>query len=506
MSTKPRCKHLVLDAGPLLSLSPLRGLAENYYTTPQVLDELKDKKAREHLQQLGLVHGVNIIVKSPDNTSLAHGAFDLNQDEITRCNRYPVIQWAKKTGDYNVLSHSDLCVLALTYSLHEEQGNQHTAKTNTNEACGEWPPIINKADSITTEDSEVKTTVDDITEQLRSTSLAHESTVSDENGAELRSPLQEGQLEEQELHNGSVTDKEEATEEASEPLNVERHAIEAEEQPIPALSPGSQVFQLPPTPIFEDPLDGDDGEGEWITPDNVSLYKSRALNLLPSDGNGKQTEDEEIWAGCMTADFAMQNVSLHIGLNLVGLEGKRIEKIKTWVLRCHACFKLCKDNSKKFCPSCGNPTLIRASVTVARPGADPNSPALQVHLKKNFQYRLRGTKYSIPAPKPGSAKTGPGEGLILREDQAEYMRAQKRAESKREREEARIFKGMVNQAANNASTVGVLSSWMDPDWVPELITTGTGGKGRTTKNSRMDGELPQIGYGKKNPNERKRRR
>jgi RNA-binding protein NOB1 len=31
-----------------------------------------------------------------------------------------VIQWAKKTGDYSVLSHPDLCVLALTYMLNEE--------------------------------------------------------------------------------------------------------------------------------------------------------------------------------------------------------------------------------------------------------------------------------------------------------------------------------------------------------------------------------------------------
>lgn len=31
-----------------------------------------------------------------------------------------VIQWAKKTGDYSVLSHPDLCVLALTYVLDQE--------------------------------------------------------------------------------------------------------------------------------------------------------------------------------------------------------------------------------------------------------------------------------------------------------------------------------------------------------------------------------------------------
>ena len=72
----PRCKNLVLDAGPLLSLSPLRGLAETYLTVPQILAELKDKRAREHFEQLGLISGVNVEIKSPDSASLAHGVFD----------------------------------------------------------------------------------------------------------------------------------------------------------------------------------------------------------------------------------------------------------------------------------------------------------------------------------------------------------------------------------------------------------------------------------------------
>ena len=70
-----RCKTLVLDAGPLLSLSPLRGLAETYVTVPQVLAELKDVRARQHFEQLGLISGVNIKIQSPDASSLAHGVF-----------------------------------------------------------------------------------------------------------------------------------------------------------------------------------------------------------------------------------------------------------------------------------------------------------------------------------------------------------------------------------------------------------------------------------------------
>jgi len=72
---KPKCKSLILDAGPLLSLSPLRGLASTYYTTPQVLAELKDNRAREHFEKLGLLSGVKVVVKSPDAVSLNNGAF-----------------------------------------------------------------------------------------------------------------------------------------------------------------------------------------------------------------------------------------------------------------------------------------------------------------------------------------------------------------------------------------------------------------------------------------------
>lgn len=88
-------------------------------------------------------------------------------------------------------------------------------------------------------------------------------------------------------------------------------------------------------PLYEDPSDEDDGEGEWITPSNVALHKSKALQLIPAQGGVNQ----KVVTGCMTTDFAMQNVLMHMGLSLVGVDGKKIDKVKTWVLRCHACFK-----------------------------------------------------------------------------------------------------------------------------------------------------------------------
>ncbi|KAJ7241909.1 Nin one binding Zn-ribbon like-domain-containing protein [Mycena haematopus] len=451
----PRCKNLVLDAGPLLSLSPLRGLAETYLTVPQVLAELKDKRAREHFDRLGLNAGVKIEVVAPDAASLA-----------------AVIAGAKKTGDYAVLSHPDLCILALTYSLHQRE------KAAAEKLAGE---SAKKPDAV--EETTNEAPAEDAPAEASPTAV----------------------IDEEEAPDGDESDEQEDADEQDnpddqdlEPLDVELRPLSDNSNPKPESAPS-------PDPVFDDPSDSDDGEGEWITPSNVGLYKSRALDLLPdsdSAGKGKQKAEDDviIGAGCMTADFAMQNVLLQMGLNLVGVEGKRIQKVKSWVLRCHACFKICKDPTKKFCPSCGNATLLRASVTISAPSsASSSTPVMQVHLKPNFQYRVRGTKYSIPAPKAGSAKTGTGEGLILREDQTEYVRARRMADGRREREEAKVNRGLLSGG-------GGVGSWLDPDWVPEMLSVNSGGKGRTVRPGGMDGDLPVIGYGRKNPNASRKKR
>jgi RNA-binding protein NOB1 len=75
-----------------------------------------------------------------------------------------------------------------------------------------------------------------------------------------------------------------------------------------------------------------------------------------------------------------------------------------------------------------------------------------VHLKKNFQYSLRGSKFSIPDSKAGQAKgqQKSGNGLILREDQREWQDAVKSEDIRRQKEERKLAKG-------------VLDGWDNPD-------------------------------------------
>jgi rRNA maturation endonuclease Nob1 len=114
----PPIKNLILDAAPLLTLSPLRGLASKYLIAPQVLAEIRDKRAREHFDRLSLLEGVEVEVRDPDLVSLAM-----------------VSKFAKQTGDYAVLSHTDLCVLALTYAVEVEENGLWRVRTELGKVC-----------------------------------------------------------------------------------------------------------------------------------------------------------------------------------------------------------------------------------------------------------------------------------------------------------------------------------------------------------------------------------
>lgn len=107
------------------------------------------------------------------------------------------------------------------------------------------------------------------------------------------------------------------------------------------------------------------GAGEWITPENVSKHKAEDLGLLPitrteagkstvpgvpkesttstlpekKKKRGPKKTKTQVGVACFTGDYAVQNVLVQMGLGLVGEGGKRIKSVKSWVLRCHACFK-----------------------------------------------------------------------------------------------------------------------------------------------------------------------
>ncbi|KAJ1349814.1 hypothetical protein KIN20_005467 [Parelaphostrongylus tenuis] len=129
-----------------------------------------------------------------------------------------------------------------------------------------------------------------------------------------------------------------------------------------------------------------DDEDGWITEDNLSqaLKKIGALEV-----------DEGVVVGCLTTDFAVQNVLLKMHLGLVSLNGYRIKQLRSFVLRCRACFNITPIITKEFCPACGHKMLHKCAVSV-----DENGEQV-LHINWQRLAVKRGLKHSLAAPKGG---------------------------------------------------------------------------------------------------------
>lgn len=128
-------------------------------------------------------------------------------------------------------------------------------------------------------------------------------------------------------------------------------------------------------------------------------------------------------------------------------------------------YRVTNNLEKKFCPKCGNATLQRVTCSTNSKGQ------ISYHLKKNFQYRLRGSVYDIPPPKGGRKSNN----IVLREDQREYVKSQQ-------------FKSKKTYV-----------DMFDPDFIPLYGKIDT----REVTNNMFGTDT--VGYGRKNPNSTKKR-
>ena len=66
----------------------------------------------------------------------------------------------------------------------------------------------------------------------------------------------------------------------------------------------------------------------------------------------------ELQGTIISDDFAIQNVSLYVGLDVISCSGKEIKEIRKWKYRCSAC-KLVTDEKSETCNICGSGNIFR---------------------------------------------------------------------------------------------------------------------------------------------------
>ncbi|XP_067144807.1 RNA-binding protein NOB1 [Centruroides vittatus] len=272
-----------------------------------------------------------------------------------------VTEFSKKTGDYPSLSATDIQLIALTFLLEKENvGVDHL---------------------------NIKT-------PLKQTSI--EPYSSDKNASLIGFYFPPNESSESNLNEDEKSNVE--TEPENRNLDNITNSEETENQ---EMKNEKEVDLSNSIDIeYNETNDSDDGDDEgWITPSNIEKVK-KEMNCLSLD-------DSSITVACITTDFAMQNVLIQMGLKVVSVDGMQIRKVKTFILRCHACFKTTSDMNKIFCPNCGNRTLKRVSVTVN----DDGTRLIHINFRKPIN--IRGTRYSLPMPKGGKHADNP----LLFEDQ-----------------------------------------------------------------------------------------
>ena len=204
----------------------------------------------------------------------------------------------------------------------------------------------------------------------------------------------------------------------------------------------------------------DDNEGQWMTPANVGALASSGGGW----GHGSKVEAPStrptVKVGCITIDFAMQNVILGMGLHLLSTGGMVIRRLKQWVLKCDACFKITTDMTKQFCPVCGNHALAKLSVSVNDDGSK------RYGYKKDRKVKTRGTIFPIAKNKGGRHNPT----ILLREDQ--------------------LQSGVWAERARKKETVHSMFG--------EQATVGFNLK-------KLLGAVVVVGFGRKNPNEQRGR-
>ncbi|KAF4487782.1 UPF0271 [Fusarium agapanthi] len=419
---------LALDTGPLIKNDPpantLRAKAEQLYTLPCIISEIRDAATRARVETTLLPF---ITLRSPNPESV----------KVIR-------DFARRTGDLAVLSKPDIDVLALGYELECERngGDWRLRKTPGQKGLNGKPnkPAEGEKTETETETDKVEETLEKAVDNLTIENPVEQAGESSQS-TEAKDTATET-VAEPESKDGSSTD---VTETAT---NTTEDAATAE-----TAQAGEKADET--IEAVEEASDGDasDDEGGWITPSNLKKHQAADTGATPSAPVQKTLQ-----AAVLTSDYAMQNVALRMNLNLVAPSLARITHLKNWVLRCHGCFKITKEMNKQFCPSCGQPTLNRVSCSTDEHGN------FKIHLKKNFQWNNRGNVYSVPKPVHGSAngrlpknaggKNGWGNNLILAEDQKEFTRAGE--EQRRQRKK----------------------DIMDQDYLPDLLTGHRAGGGQ----------------------------
>lgn len=405
MTSTKSIHSLVLDANPLLRndppISTLLAQSRNLYTVPAVIEEIRDQAARTRIQTTVLPF---LSLRTPKVASVKL-----------------ITDFARRTGDLEVLSRPDLQILALAYELEVERNEGDWRLRSTPGQARTNGPIPEGLDARQRKESEEAGVGQSTRHDVGTVTRLEWKDVIGAGIGEQKTEITDAV--EAKVDTEAIEKKEDIVQSsngAHVATTTERdNPIRASVSNIETLMVATTLSAPHADTSVEESSDISDSDG-WITPSNLKVHQEAdKIDTTP------MPDPQTMQVATITTDYAMQNILLRMNLNLLSPSLMRIKQLKSYILRCHACFTTTKDMTRQFCKKCGGATLLRTSCST-----DANGN-FKIHLKKNMQWNNRGNVFSIPKPTAGSSNgkrsIGGGQGhwgmnLILAEDQPEYQK------------------------------------------------------------------------------------
>ncbi|XP_078527227.1 RNA-binding protein NOB1 [Lissotriton helveticus] len=356
-------EHVVADAGAFLRGATLQEIGKNIYTIKDVVNEIRDKETKRRLAVLP--YELHFKEPLPENVKL-------------------VTEFAKKTGDYPSLSATDLKVLALAYQLVAEHIGVDHLRQEPEQKITVTSTVQHPEAPVNLAGFHLPSKPKTESPSLSGKDQRFAGPENPEFGSFIfwRDPLpsiEEDLLELLSSPSAAVSvaihrEPQETTDDLGTVLDTTGTDSEEEDNE-------------------EEEEEEDDDGGGWITPSNI---KQVQLDMRSGE------PPINVKVGCLTTDFAMQNVLIQMGIHVLAVSGMLIRQTRNYILRCHGCFRTTSNMTKVFCPSCGNRTLKKVAVTVNKDGST------QMHLSRNPKVlNTRGLRYSLPIPKGGKHAHNP---------------------------------------------------------------------------------------------------
>ncbi|KAL9649371.1 hypothetical protein ABK040_016198 [Willaertia magna] len=399
---------VVLDTGSFVHYTKFEQHGSVFITTPQVLKEIKDSKSKHILYTL---------------------PFDLSVREPLIEDIQTVARYAKKTGDFANLSSTDLGVLALTLRIELElHGNKNIKpEPQAIPITGYFKCPNPLPYSVLDEKLKKKRQQEAFGKDGKEPEEIPEEEENNEenNEEENEENVEENNGEEENNNNEEEQDEEEEEEDDDwiTPENIkdykERMGLIRKEEWMGPKDTEENQAEEKETNKEEEEIQLEEDNNEEKEENNEVENKDETESTTTNSYSGKikyisklvNDKPEEVGVGCITTDYCIQNVLLHMGLNLISIDGYRIKYLVQWVKRCTSCFTVVPDVRKVFCPSCGNDSLRRITAVLEDDGQ------VNFYYNPKAKFNLRGTIYTMPLPKGGKWSKDPiyrGDQLIQR--------------------------------------------------------------------------------------------